>query len=149
VRVPEVLKVTAKVCAPPANAVLAGKLALLSDEVRPTVSVTLVTRFQLVSTPLTVTLKAVPAVCAVGAPVLPVALPGEAPSPGARIRSLLKAPGGTWSVGVEEFWIARWEASEAVSVVLPAVLRVTLRLLTPLASAALAGKAAFGSREVM
>ena len=106
VRVPEVLKVTAKVCVPPAKGALAGKLALVSDEVRPTVSVTLVTRFQLASTPLTVTLKAVPAVCAVGAPLLPVALPGEALSPGARTCSLVKAPGRTWSGAVVEFWMA-------------------------------------------
>ena len=39
--------------------------------------------------------------------------------------------------------------SEAVRVALPAVLRVTLRLLAPLTSAALAGKAAFGSLELM
>ena len=39
--------------------------------------------------------------------------------------------------------------SEAVRVALPAVLRVTLRLLAPLTSAALAGKAALRSLEVM
>ena len=41
---------------------LAGKVALLSDEVIPTVSVSALIRFQLASTALTVTLKAVPAV---------------------------------------------------------------------------------------
>ena len=60
-RAPEVLKVTLKLCVPPANAALAGKTALVSDEVIPTVSVTLVIRFQFASTALTVTLKAVPA----------------------------------------------------------------------------------------
>src|SRR6266699_2295533 len=149
VRLPAVFRLMLKIPVPLSSAPLAGKLALLSDEVRPSVSVALVTRFQQASTPLTVTLKAVPAVCAVGAPLLPVALPGEALSPGARICSLLKAPGRTWSVGVEEFWIARWEASEAVSVALPAVLRVTLRLLAPLTNAALAGKAALRSLELM
>src|SRR6266705_1659997 len=39
--------------------------------------------------------------------------------------------------------------SEAVRVALPAVLRVTLRLLAPLTSAALAGIAAFASLELM
>src|SRR6266571_4806787 len=149
IQLPAVFRVRLKIPVPLSSAPLAGKLALLSDEVRPTVSVALVTRFQLASTPFTVTLKALPAVCAVGAPVLPVALPGEALSPGARTCSLVKAPGRTWSGAVVEFWIAGWVMSEAMRVTLPAVLRVTLRLLTPLTSAALAGKAAFGSLEVM
>ena len=46
---------------PPTRAASAGKLALLSLEVRWTVSLVL-TAFQLASTALTVTLKAVPAV---------------------------------------------------------------------------------------
>ena len=49
----------------------------------PTVSVE-VTGFQFASTALTVTLNVAPAVCAYGVPVLPVALPGAAVSPGSR-----------------------------------------------------------------
>src|SRR5438876_219720 len=79
---PAVLSVRLEVFVPATSAALAGKMALVSDEVSPTVSVALVTRFQLASTPLTVTLKAVPAVCAVGAPLLPVGVPGAAISPG-------------------------------------------------------------------
>ena len=57
----------------------------------PTVSVEL-TRFQFASTALTVTLNEVPAVCADGVPVLPVAVPGAAVSPGSRICSFANAP---------------------------------------------------------
>ena len=50
------------------------------------------TRFQLASTALTVTLNEPPAVCALGVPVLPEAVPGAAVSPGSRICSLANAP---------------------------------------------------------
>src|SRR6266699_3477973 len=82
IQLPAVFRVRLRNPVPLSSGPLAGKLALLSDDVGPTVSVAFVTRFQLASTPFTVTLKAVPAVCAVGAPLLPVALPGEALSPG-------------------------------------------------------------------
>ena len=59
---PLVLKVKLKLPVPPASAALAGKVALLSELVTPTVSVTFVIKFQFASTALTVTLKAVPAV---------------------------------------------------------------------------------------
>ena len=62
VRVPEVLRVTLNVCVPPTSAVLAGRRALASEEVNPTVSVALVATFQFASTALTVTLNGVPAV---------------------------------------------------------------------------------------
>ena len=65
----------------------------------PTVSVEL-TRFQLASTALTVTLNEPPAVCAVGVPVLPVAVPGAAVSPGSRIWSFANAPGLTVVAGL-------------------------------------------------
>ena len=84
VALPAVLNVTLKVCAPLASAMFAGSAAFTSLDVSVTVSVTLVTMFQLASTALTVTLKAVPAVCAEGEPVLPLAVPGAAVSPGAR-----------------------------------------------------------------
>src|SRR4051812_35907495 len=78
---PAVFAVTVKFLVPATSAALAGRAALASVEVIPTVSVE-VTTFQLASTALTVTLKLEPAVCADGLPVLPVALPGAAVSPG-------------------------------------------------------------------
>src|SRR5206468_4074799 len=58
-------------------------------------SVMVFTTFQKLSTALTVMLKAVPAVRAVGAPVLPVAVPGAAISPGTNSWSFAKAAGLT------------------------------------------------------
>ena len=84
VEAPVVLKVTLKVFVPLTNAVFAGSAALLSEEVMPMVSLMLLTTFQLASTALSVTLKAVPAVWAVGVPVLPVVVPGAAVSPGTK-----------------------------------------------------------------
>ena len=57
VRVPAMLRVTAKVAVPPTSDALDGKVALASDEVIPTVSVTSLTTFQFASTALTVTLN--------------------------------------------------------------------------------------------
>src|SRR5438445_65547 len=81
VQVPPVLLVTAKALVPDTNAALAGNVALGSVEVIEIVSLVL-TRFQFASTALTVRLKLLPAVWAVGAPVLPEAVPGAAVSPG-------------------------------------------------------------------
>src|SRR5439155_7555706 len=92
---PGVLKLTLKVVLPAVRAELAGKVAMLSDDVIPTVSVTFVTTFQLASTALTVRLKAVPAVVAPGVPVLPLAVPGEAVSPGTSNCSLVNDPAAT------------------------------------------------------
>src|SRR5205823_1741808 len=92
---PAVLRVTLAVRVPADNAPLAGSVALASLEVIPTVSVAVVTVFQLASTALTVRLKGVAAVCAVGVPVLPVLVPGAAVSPGRRICNLANAPGLT------------------------------------------------------
>ena len=80
---PAVLKVTLRACVPETRAVLAGRVALVSVQAIAITSVTLVIRFQKASTALTVTLRAVPALCAVGVPVLPEAVPGAAVSPGA------------------------------------------------------------------
>src|SRR5947207_680824 len=80
---PRVAGVTPRLFVPEARAAFAGSVALGSLEVRPTVSVTVLTTFQLASTALTVTLKGVHAVWALGAPVLPAAVPGAAVSPGA------------------------------------------------------------------
>ena len=88
---PAVLAVTENVLVPATSAVLAGSVAFGSVEVMPTVSVE-VTTFQLASTALTVTVNAPPAVWADGAPVLPVAVPGAAVSPGMSSWSFVKAP---------------------------------------------------------
>src|SRR5438128_239380 len=85
VRVPDVLRVIPKVPVPLTSGALGGRKALPSDEVIPTLSLTLVIKFQLASTALTVTLKGVAAVCGDTSPVLPLAVPGAAVSPGARI----------------------------------------------------------------
>src|SRR5258708_24597858 len=81
---PAVLRVTLKDFVPATSDAFDGKTALASEAVMAAVSVTLVSRFQFASTAFTVTLNATPAVWAEGAPVLPVALPGDAVSPGAR-----------------------------------------------------------------
>src|SRR5262249_43202099 len=100
VRAPELFRVTLNSCVPPTNAPFAGKVALASDEVIATVSMTLETTFQFASTALTVTLKAVPPAWVAGVPVLPLAVPGAAVSPGARTCSLLNAPGFTGIAGL-------------------------------------------------
>ena len=82
VALPPVLSVRLKALVPEAKVALAGNVALPSLEVMPTVSVAVPTTFQLASTPLTVTVKAAPAVRGVGVPDLPPAVPGAAVSPG-------------------------------------------------------------------
>src|SRR6266702_5512382 len=91
VALPAVLGVTLKVLLPLESDAGAGGVALMSVELIATVSLVLTT-FQFASTALTVTLKAVPAVCAVGVPVLPVPVPGKAVSPGASSCNFTNAP---------------------------------------------------------
>src|ERR1044071_61832 len=116
---------------PPTRVALAGKAAPVSLEVIPTLSVIVFTRFQLASTALTVTLKALLTDCVEGVPVLPVAVPGAAVSPGTRICSLTNAPAFTVREGVVLLGIVPWVTSDAVTVELPAFFRVTLRLIVP------------------
>src|SRR5436853_6308516 len=78
VALPAVFSVTLNVFVPELSAALDGSAALLSDDVMPTLSPTVLTTFQLASTALTVILKAVPAVSAVGVPVFPLEVPGAA-----------------------------------------------------------------------
>src|SRR2546428_60057 len=120
-----VVNVTARVLVPETSGAVAGRMALASLEARPTVSVAVVFTFQLASTALTVTLKAVPAVSAVGVPVLPVELPGDAVSPGTSSCSLANRPGLTGMAELVLMAIAVWVTFEAVTVWLPAVLNVT------------------------
>ena len=149
VRVPVVFRVTLKLPLPPDKAVFAGKLALLSVEVKPTVSITVETTFQFASTALTVTLKAVPAVCARGVPVLPVLVPGAVVSPGDRICSLVKPAALTGIAVLVPLAMPVCVVSEAVTVALPPVFSVTLKAFVPPESAALAGKIAFASLDVI
>src|SRR2546426_11073954 len=93
VALPTVLRVALKILLPDTRLALAGRLAMLSVAVRPTVCETLLTTFQLASTALTVTLKATPEVRAVVGPVLPVAVPGAAGSPRAPHLRFTEAPG--------------------------------------------------------
>src|SRR5438552_37462 len=149
VELPAVLSVRLKVCVPFTRVVLAGKVALLSEALIPTVSVTVLTAFQLASTALTVTVKALPAACAAGVPVFPMALPGAAVSPGARICSLVNGPELTITEGLVLAVIPVCVTSEAATVALPAVFSVKLKLPVPLTRAALAGKTALESLEVI
>src|SRR5258707_9884881 len=92
VQLPAVLLVRVNALVPPDRAVFAGIPGFGSVVVRPTVSLVLI-RFQFASTALTVTLKPLPALCAVGvAAVLPVLLPAAAISPGIKSCSLVNAP---------------------------------------------------------
>src|SRR5205823_13083203 len=97
-RVPTVLSVTEKVAVPAVRAAFIGSVALTSLDVIAAVSV-LLTTFQFASTAFTVTLNALPAVCAAGEPVLPLAVPGAAVSPGIRISSEARAAGHTVTAG--------------------------------------------------
>jgi len=149
VALPTVRRVTLKTRVPKERVALPGKVALLSEELIPTRSVTVLTTFQLASTPLTVTLKAVPAVCAVGVPVLPVVVPGAAVSPGAINCSFTNAPA---LMAIAELVLAVLVPSVmsvAVAVRLPAVFMVTLKFPVPELSAALAGSTAFVSELVI
>src|ERR1700694_166784 len=145
---PTVLAVTESVAVPATSAVFAGRAALTSVEVIPTVSATLTT-FQFASTALTVALNAVPAVWLLGAPVFPDALPGEATSPGMRICSLTNAPGLTVVAGLVFAVLDPSVVSVAVKVGAPEVFGVTEKTLVPATSAALPGRAAFASVEVI
>src|SRR5207247_1310113 len=148
VALPAVLSVTLKVRVPLASGALAGKAAFASLELIATVSLVL-TRFQLASTDLTVTLNAVPAVCPDGVPVLPVAVPGAAVSPGTKSCNFASAPTLTVIEGLVLAVLLPSSRSVAVTVALPAVLSVTLNVLAPLTSAALAGPALAGSEELI
>src|SRR5438477_286138 len=149
VRLPAVFRVTLKFFVPATNAALAGNVAFTSLEVIPTVSVIVLTRFQLASTALTVTVKGVPALWAVGVPVLPVPVPGAAVSPGARSCTFVNAPAFTVIEGLVLAVLVPSVMSLAVTVRLPVVFSVTLKVFVPVTKAALAGNAAFTSLEVI
>jgi hypothetical protein len=124
VAVPAVLAVTEYVCVPATSAALDGSAAFVS-ELEIAIELADVTGFQFASTALTVTVKAEPAVRADGAPVLPVAVPGAALSPGMRIWSFVNAPGSIVVDGLVSAVIEPLLVSVAVKVFEPAVLAVT------------------------
>src|SRR6185503_9927554 len=82
-------------------------------------------------------------------PVLPLALPGAALSPGTRICNLAKAPALTVIDGLVLAVLVPSLLSLAVTVAVPAVLRVTLNVLVPAASGTSSGKVALLSDEVI
>src|ERR1051325_9809929 len=148
VRLPAVLSVTLKVFVPATSAALAGIVALASLEVIATVSLVLTT-FQFASTALTVMVNAVPAVCAVGVPVLPVGVPGAAISPGTNTCNFVNPPALTGIEGLMFAVLVPSLTSVAVTVKLPVVLSVTLKTPLPEARAELPGRPALASLEVM
>ena len=109
----------------------------------------LLTRFHCASTDRIVTVKTVPAVCAVGVPVLPVAVPGAAVSPGISSCSFVNAPAVTVVAGLVFGVLIPSVTSVAVTVWLPAVSSVTVKVCVPATSAAFAGSCAFTSLDVM
>src|SRR4051794_26753199 len=146
---PAVSGVTSSVIVPPASAVFAGRTAFASEEVRPTTWLTFATGFQLASTAFTITLKEDAAVCAAEDPTFPETVPGAAVSPGARICNFENTPALTVSGELALLLFAAFEMSPAVSVALPAVLKVTLMVFVPLSSAALAGSVVLLSDELI
>src|SRR5213078_3322807 len=134
-----VLRVRLTVLVPARSAPSAGSMALASLEVVLTVSV-LLTRFHAASTDRIVTLNAVPAVCAVGVPVLPVAVPGAAVSPGTNTCIFTNGPAFTVIEGLVLAVLLPSLRSVAVSVLLPVVLELTLKVCVPATKAALTGR---------
>src|SRR5262249_53145166 len=76
VKLPAVLKKTIRLMEPADRAVAGGRVAVASLELSPTVSFTVLTRFQKESTALTVTPKPVATIWPLGVPVLPLTVPG-------------------------------------------------------------------------
>src|SRR5439155_24246310 len=97
-----------------------------SLEVSATVSVTLVRAFQFASTALTVTLKATPNIWLVGVPVLPVAEPGAAVSPGTKSCRSANAPALTFKL---ELTMPATAPLVAVMVVVSALVNVVVNAL--------------------
>src|SRR5262249_13843269 len=95
VKLPVVLNVTVRFVVPASRSATGGRVAVTSLELRPTVSLSVLTRFQKASTALTVTSKPLPAIWVAGVPVLPEAVPGAALSPGTSNCNCAKVAGLT------------------------------------------------------
>jgi len=93
VKLPFILKKTVRLVVPETRAELGGSVAVASLAPRPTASVTELIRFQKASTAVDRHPKPLLTIWALGVPVLPVAVPGAAVSPGTSSCSLVKAPG--------------------------------------------------------
>src|SRR5438132_1529009 len=129
---PAVLRVTVKFRVPEESVLFAGRVAWPSDEVIAFASLgRSETRFQFASTALTVTLNELPAVCALGVPVLPVALPGSAVSPGISSCSFANVPTLTVVDGLVLAVLVPSLESVAVTVFEPAVFSVTVKVGVP------------------
>src|SRR5882672_11324675 len=89
-----------------------------------------------------------PAVWAVGEPVLPVEVPGAAVSPGTSNCSLAKLPAFTVIEELTPEALVASLRSMAVAVRAPAVLQIRLKLPVPPVKGALAGRVALASDEV-
>ena len=79
---------------------------------------------------------------------MPVAVPGAAVSPGARICNLANAPALTVMAGLVLLVLLPSVTSEAVKVWLPPLLKVTLNELVPLTNAVSAVNSALVSLEL-
>ena len=123
-------------------------MAFKSLEVIATESFVLIA-FQLASTALTVALKAVPAVCALGVPIFPAGVPGAVVSPGISNCNLAKAPALTVIGGLVVTGLVPSLLSITVTVQVPAVMLVIAKAFVPDTKAALAGSMSFGSVELM
>src|SRR5437867_2863960 len=152
VGVPTALSVTLNCFVPEESAAFAGRVALVPDEVIPTVSVAVETMVQEASTACTVTVNGVPADRAVGVPVFPLpllAVPGAAVSPGTRSCSFVNAPRFTVIGGLVLAVLFVSVMSLAVTVGVPTALSVTLNVFVPEESAAFAGRVALVPDEVI
>src|SRR2546427_336968 len=90
-----------------------------------------------------------PAVCAVGVPVLPAEVPGAAVSPGASNCSLAKLPAFTVIEELVPEALVASLRSMAVAVRAPAVLQIRLKLPVPPVKGALDGRVALASDETI
>src|SRR5262249_23805497 len=92
VKLPLALKENVRFVVPAASAVAGGRVAVVSVELRPTVSLTVFTRFHCESTALIVTGKEPATVWPLAVPVFALTVPGAATSPGTSNWSLLNGP---------------------------------------------------------
>src|SRR5664279_2714806 len=97
--------VTLKELVPLTKATLAGITPVTSLLVKATAATFVLAIFQYASTALTRPLKARPAVCALGAPVFPLGVPGAAVSPGISASSLIAAPAPTTTGALVVFMV--------------------------------------------
>ena len=147
--VPEVVNVTGKGPVPATSAASGGSDAVRSLEVMCTVAVPAMETFHQASTALTVAATGLPAVDAVGVPVLPVAVPGAATSPASRTCSWVAVPAPTITF---ELVPAATDGDPDTQVAVtdddPPVRRVTANVPVPPTSAPFAARTALASDEV-